>query len=277
MVYIPCLAARMPERAAMTSPDRGLRRPARPKARIHVTADLGAGVEVTATGDQAHYLGHVMRLGPGMPVALFNGRDGEWRAHVAGLTRGAMRLAVDTRLRPQTPEPDVWLVFAPIKRARLDFLAEKATELGASALVPVLTHRTVVGRVNLDRLAATAREAAEQTERLSLPVVHAPRALDDVIAKWPEDRRLLVCDESGGGTPIVETLGALVGATGSWAVLTGPEGGFEADELARLRAMPAALPVGLGPRLLRADTAALAALACWQAVLGDWRRPPRAA
>lgn len=274
MVYTPSLAASMPERSTMTRPATGA--PC-PRIRLHVTSDLAAGTVVGLDADQAHYVSHVMRLETGAAIALFNGRDGEWLARVTAVAKRAACLVVERRLRLQSREPDVWLVFAPLKRQRLDYLAEKATELGVAELRPVLTRRTVVARVNLERLAAHAREAAEQTERLTVPAVREPVALGALIAGWPAGRRLVVCDETGGGRPILEALRSLEGAPGPCAVVTGPEGGFESDEIAALRALPTALPVGLGPRLLRADTAAIAALACWQAALGDWTKAPRAA
>ena len=190
------------------------------------------------------------------------------------------------RPQAQRPEPDLWLCFAPIKRARLDFLAEKATELGASRLVPVMTRHTIVTRVNGERLAANAREAAEQCERLSVPTVAAPVKLEALLADWPAERRLFLCAEAGAARPIAEALlaeagldeaGLAEGAPRPAAFLTGPEGGFSAAELDALAKLPFVVPVGLGPRILRADTAAIAALASWQAILGDGKeRPPEA-
>lgn len=245
------------------------------RARLHVEAPLAAGLPVTLGGEQAHYLRNVLRLEPGAAIALFNGRDGEWAARVAALGKRGGELAVERRLRPQRAEPDLWLAFAPIKRARIDFLAEKATELGASALLPVITRHTAMTRVNVDRLRAHALEAAEQTERLSVPEVREPQPLDRLLADWPAGRRLLICDETGGGPPIAAALSALddTARAAPWAILIGPEGGFALSELDALRKLPFVTAVGLGPRILRADTAAVAALACWQALLGDWRLP----
>ncbi|MBI4185231.1 MAG: 16S rRNA (uracil(1498)-N(3))-methyltransferase [Proteobacteria bacterium] len=246
---------------------------ARPRARLFVVEDLRPGAALALTRAQAHYLGSVLRLASGAPVLLFNGRDGEWRARIAALARGAGSLAVEAETRRQESEPDLWLLFAPVKRAPIDLIAAKATELGASALLPVETRRTVVERVNLARLRANAVEAAEQSERLSVPELRAPAPLGQVLALWPEGRRLLLLDERGGAPPIAEALRAA--APGPWAVLVGPEGGFERSELDALGRLPFVTPVGMGPRILRAETAALAALACWQALLGDWRmRPP---
>ena len=242
----------------------------KPRTRLYVAADLAGGESVTLDASQAHYLRTVLRLERGSPVALFNGRDGEWRAVIEGFGKGTCAVKLERRAREQTPEPDLWLVFAPVKRARIDFLVEKATELGVSALQPVLTDRTQVERVNLERLRANVREAAEQTERLTLPEVRQPLTLERALALWPAGRRLLLCDESGRSPDIASALHAE--QPGVWAALTGPEGGFTERELDALRNLPFVCAVGLGPRVLRADTAALAALAVFQALLGDWGR-----
>src|SRR5436853_6625195 len=248
--------------------------------RLFVEADLAAGVEAPLNEAQAHYLRHVMRRDDGAPLLLFNGRDGEWRATLALRGKKAAAAVVGERTREQTAEPDLWLCFAPIKRARIDYIAEKATELGVAVLQPVLTQHTSVDRVNVERLRANAIEAAEQTERLTVPEVRAPVDLTRLLATWPAERRLLICDETGGGSPIAEALRALDAAARAapWAIAIGPEGGFAEAELAALRRMKDVMAVGLGPRILRADTAALAALACWQALVGDWQSPtPRLA
>jgi 16S rRNA (uracil1498-N3)-methyltransferase len=241
----------------------------KPAARLFVEADLAAGLSVGLAAPQTHYLRTVLRLAPGDAVALFNGRDGEWLARIDALGRGSGSAVVAARRREQRAEGDLWLAFAPIKRARVDFLVEKATELGASELRPVWTRRTAVERVNLERLRLVAVEAAEQSERLTVPLLHAPVALDRLAAEWPTGRRLLLLDESGASPPVAE---ALAGApAGLWAVLVGPEGGFAETELDALKKLPFVCPVGLGPRVLRADTAALAGLAVFQALRGDWR------
>jgi 16S rRNA (uracil1498-N3)-methyltransferase len=248
--------------------------------RLFVETDLAAGVEAPLSDAQLHYLRHVMRRPDGSALRLFNGRDGEWQATLEGRGRKAAVAAVGERTREQTPEPDVWLCFAPVKRARIDFIAEKATELGAALLQPVLTHHTAVERVKVERLRANAIEAAEQTGRLSVPDVRPPVELMRLLADWPARRRLLLCDETGGGPPIAATLAALdaEARTAPWAIVIGPEGGFDQSELSILRRMKEVTAVGLGPRILRADTAVLAALACWQALVGDWQRPtPRLA
>jgi 16S rRNA (uracil1498-N3)-methyltransferase len=243
------------------------------KARVYVPDDLRVGVSLTLAEPQAHYLKNVLRLEPGAIVALFNGRDGEWAARVEGFAKRTGRLTMVKQRRPQEPDPDLWLLFAPLKRARVDFLVEKATELGVSRLFPVMTRRTVAERVNLERLRAHAVEAAEQTERLSVPILAEPAQLDQVIARWPAGRRLLLCDESGSALPIAAALQEF--RADAWAVLVGPEGGFAETELDALRKLAFVSPVGLGPRVLRADTAALAALAVLQALAGDWRTPRR--
>ncbi len=249
----------------------------RPVTRLFVEEDLASGLTIGADRQQAHYLRSVLRLSSGAAIALFNGRDGEWLAHLDGIGKGWASLNVDSQLREQTEGPDLWLVFAPIKRARIDFLAEKATELGCRSLVPVLTRFTAVERVNVERLRANAREAAEQCERLDVPAVEAPRPLGKLLDTWPPERRLLVCSERGRADPLSVVLGDQE-QEGPTAVMTGPEGGFAESELETMARLPFVTLVSLGPRILRADTAALAALAVWQSVRGDWRlRPPSSA
>jgi len=247
------------------------------RIRLFVEQDLAAGAVIGLSPERAHYLRSVLRISAGAHVQLFNGRDGEWQARLEALGKGWASCAVERQIRAQETEPDLWLAFAPIKRARIDFVAQKATELGVSALWPVFTRLTVVGRVNVGRLRANAIEAAEQCRRLSVPEIFAPAELGKLLAGWPAERRILLCDESGAGAPIAEALRDGGARPAPWAVMVGPEGGFAADELDRLRKLPIVNAVGLGPRLLRADTAALAALACWQALAGDWRGAHREA
>lgn len=244
----------------------------RAKARLYVEDDLGDGLAVGLTAAQAHYLQHVLRLGSGDVVALFNGRDGEWHARIDGFGRGWCSLVVEVRTRQQGTEPDIWLLFAPIKRARLDFLVQKAVELGASRLLPVMTRYTDVKRVNVERLRANVAEAAEQCERMTLPAVDEAQPMTAVMADWPSERRILLCAETGPAQPIHDILTAEAesGPAAAWAILTGPEGGFDPSELDALGKLPFVTPVSLGPRILRAETAALSALVCWQSVLGDW-------
>lgn len=248
--------------------------PDRSGPRLFVADDLAAGGAVALSPGQAHYLKNVMRLGPGARVVLFNGRDGEWAGTIGDLRRGSGTATVGTQRRPQAAEPDIWLLFAPIKRAPLDFMIQKAVELGVSRLCPVLTRHTDVARVNLDRARSTVLEAAEQCERLTLPVVSAPAPLPDVLADWPQDRTLILCAEAGPVRPMADVLEEFIpgdgGTVPEMAVLVGPEGGFESAELDAIRKLPFVTLAGLGPRVLRAETAALAALACWQSVLGDW-------
>lgn len=243
-------------------------------ARLFVEADLAAGGEAPLDEAQVHYLRHVLRRPDGAPLLLFNGRDGEWRGTLSARGKKAAVAEVGECTREQMPEPDVWLCFAPVKRARIDYIAEKATELGVSRLQPVVTRHTAVERVNVERLRANAVEAAEQTERLTVPEVGEPVDLGKLLDGWPAERRLMMCDETGGGPPIAEALLHLDDAARAapWAIVIGPEGGFADVELQALRRIKDVTSVGLGPRILRADTAALAALACWQALVGDWRR-----
>jgi 16S rRNA (uracil1498-N3)-methyltransferase len=237
------------------------------QTRLFVEADLAPGETLTLSSEQTHYLKTVLRLKEGASIALFNGRDGEYRARIAAFGRGWCEVALEAQTRAQGDDPDLWLLFAPIKRARIDFLVEKATELGVGALYPVMTRHTAVERVNLARLRANAIEAAEQSERLSVPVLHPPQPLERLLDTWDASRRLLLCDESGTSPPIAT---ALAGArAGKWAVLVGPEGGFAETELDALKKLPFVCAVGLGPRVLRADTAALAGLAVLQALLGN--------
>jgi 16S rRNA (uracil1498-N3)-methyltransferase len=237
--------------------------------RLYCEATLGTGAEVALDEAQRHYLRNVLRLGSGARLALFNGRDGEWWGEIAELGKHAGTVRLAEQRRTPRAEPDLWLVFAPLKRARIDYLVEKATELGVAALLPATTERTVVERLNLERLRAHARDATQQTERLTVPELHAPAPLHAILTGWPAERRLLACVESGEAPPIAAQLARE--RAGPWAVLIGPEGGFSDSELDALRKLPFVCAVGLGPRVLRADTAAVAALAVLQAILGDWR------
>jgi 16S rRNA (uracil1498-N3)-methyltransferase len=229
--------------------------------RLHVPDALAEGAAVTLTAGQAHYLGAVMRQATGAALRVFNGRDGEWQARIGQLRKDRGGLVVERLLRPQAAEPDLWLVFAALKRDAMDLVAQKATELGAAALLPVFTERTNAGRVNAERLAAIATEAAEQSERLSVPVVEPARKLAELLAGWPAGRRLLVAAERRQAAPIRP-------AGFPAALLVGPEGGFTDRELDVLVSQPFVEPVTLGPRILRAETAAIVGLALLQATSG---------
>lgn len=247
-----------------------------PRQRLFVPNDLHEGADITLDRDQSHYLVNVMRARPGAEIGLFNGRDGEWRARLDTADKRAAVLQLAELYRPQAPEPDLWLAFSPIKKVATDFLVTKATEVGVSRLVPVMTDRTQSERVNTRRLAANAVEAAEQCERLTVPSVDEPVSFETLLAGWDAGRRLLVGDETGNGQPVAEVAGAFEAAgIASCAVLVGPEGGFSARELDALRKLTFVTAIGLGPRILRADTAALAALVVLQAIAGDWRENRR--
>ena len=236
--------------------------------RLYVPHDLSTDACLELDVGQSRYLASVMRQPVGSELAVFNGRDGEWRARIAEIGKRAVTLTAMARMRPQSFGPDLDLVIAIIKRSRLETIVEKAAELGVRRIRPVTTERTNTERVRVERLNAIAVEAAEQTGRLDTPTVAEPVRLERMLADWEPGRRLMFCDEAGDAPQAAE---ALSGDGSAWAVLIGPEGGFAADERERLRALPFATPVSLGPRVLRADTAAISALTLWQSVLGDWR------
>ena len=235
------------------------------KVRLFVDHPLGAGQPVPLTREQAHYLFSVMRLGAGAPILLFNGRDGEWLCEVTEAGKRGGEAVCDTQTRPQRMPPDLWLLFAPIKKARTDFIVEKAVELGVRRLLPVQTQFTNSERIRQDRLQAHAVEAAEQCGGTYVPEVTDLAKLDTVLDGWPEDRQLVFCDEATVGLQQ-----ALSGGVGKWAILIGPEGGFSQRERDRLMSLPFVHIISLGPRILRADTAAVAAITLWQQALGDW-------
>ena len=241
----------------------------RTSIRLFVDAAVCAGAPVALSAAQAHYLRHVMRRARGDRIRLFNGRDGEWEGTIETLAANRAEVVPGARLAEQTPPPALWLLFAPLKAERTRFVVEKATELGVGAIHPVFTRHGQTRRVNTARLRAHAIEAAEQCGRLEVPQVAPPAPLADALAAWPGERRLLVCD------PEAEHPGrrsALAGGDGApWAILVGPEGGFAPEERHVLADHPAAVSARLGPRTLRAETAVAAALACFQALAGDWR------
>jgi len=237
--------------------------------RLFTPHDLFAGADLALDQGQSHYLASVMRQGVGDEVLLFNGRDGEWRARIGAVTKRGVAVKAQALARPQAMGPDLDLVIALVKRGRLETIVEKAAELGARRVRPVVTERTNADRARVERLTAIATEAAEQTGRLDVPQVAEPVKLDRLLKDWEAPRRLLFCDEAGDARPIPEAVeGQARGAP--WAILIGPEGGFSAAERQRLRALPYAVPASLGPRILRADTAAISALTLWQSALGDW-------
>ena len=270
--------------------------------RLHVPQPLSAGAVLAPTPDQARYLTQVMRLKAGDALLVFNGADGEWRCVVAEVMKRGCLLRAEEQMRPQTVGPDLELVVALVKKARVETIVEKAAELGARRVRLAITRRTNVEKVRLDRLEAIVEEAAEQTGRLDVPAIEAPRKLDEILDGWAPTRRLMFCDETGGA-PVIEALcpspswggwsrsDRVGGASEAvptppshravvpphkgegdepWAILIGPEGGFAPEERERLRAMPVTTAVSLGPRILRADTAAIAAMTLWQATRGDW-------
>jgi 16S rRNA (uracil1498-N3)-methyltransferase len=242
--------------------------PSKPQ-RLFVTAKLEPGATVALGKDQAHYLRNVLRLKQGDNLLLFNGRDGEWWAELGEAGKKEAQVRLDHQIRPQEDGPDLHYLFAPLKRARLDYMVQKATELGASALRPVITRHTMTERVKSERLIANAIEAAEQCGILRVPEVMEPEKLAKLLDRWDEGRRLIFADEQAPHVSPLEALKTL--APGPLGVLIGPEGGFEREERAALVAKPFVLPISLGPRVMRADTAAVAALALVNAALGDWR------
>ena len=236
--------------------------------RLFVPNDLSAGAGVVPTVDQSRYLTSVMRLSVGDAVLLFNGRDGEWRASIVEATKRGCLLRADEQTRPMSIGPDLDLIIAMVKRGRVETIVEKAAELGARRVRLTITRRTNVDFVKLGRLDAIAMEAAEQTGRLDVPEIVDPEKLDKILDGWDPARRLVFCDEGGDARPAIE---ALAGTGGPAAILIGPEGGFAPEERERLRALSFVTPVSLGPRILRADTAAISAMTLWQAAAGDWR------
>lgn len=250
----PCTLAVFQRNGGMSTP------------RLHLDQDLAAGAEVPASPAQAHYLGSVMRKAPGDAVTLFNARDGEWAARITHLRKDRCTLLPEARLRPPAPEPDIRLLVAALKREAMEWVVEKATELGASLIQPVFTRRSVVDRVNTARLAAIAEQAAEQCERLGLPRIADPAPLHLVLDAW-DGAPLLVAAERRDSPPIAVAAAGLAAPIG-WCV--GPEGGFERAELDDLLRRAFVSPAALGPRILRAETAAVGGLAILQALAGDW-------
>lgn len=249
------------------SPAQSLAPPPASLTRLFVETQLAAGVALTVEGGQAHYLSTVMRLKAGDSIALFDDASGEWRAVIEQVGKRAVAVRVEQRTREREAVPDLWLLAAPIKKGRIDWVAEKACELGVARWRPVITRRTIVDRLNLDRLRAHMIEAAEQCERTALPALDEPVKLAAMLRDWPADRALIFADEEGG-VPMAAAV-----KPGPAAILIGPEGGFTDEERAAIKAVPQAVAVSLGPRILRADTAMAAAVALWMSLAGDWRAP----
>ena len=241
--------------------------------RLHVDQplDQGAGARIALNRDQSHYLLNVLRMKVGARLLVFNDRDGEHEAEIAEAAKKSASLGVVRLTRPPEPPPDLMLVFAPVKRARIDFIAEKATELGVGVIQPAVTEFTSVARVNTDRMRANAIEAAEQTGRLTVPEIREPVALARLLEDWPGPRHIVFCDEGLSGADGGAMADRVAGLEGPAAILIGPEGGFSPEERRMLAARDDAVPVSLGPNILRADTAVVAALTIWQATAGVWR------
>lgn len=242
-----------------------------PRTRLFTNHALDAGCDIMLEDTQAHYLMHVLRLREGEEIALFNGRDGEWRGNLYFLKKQA-GVSITAPLRPQVFSPDIWLLAAPLKQGGLEQVTQKATELGISAVQPVLTQHCIASKVNISRLQTIAIEAAEQCERLDVPEVKPLMPLAALLDGWDETRLILLGDESGASPPIADVLRGL--QPSPTALLIGPEGGFSKQELEKLHSLPYIRGVSMGPRIMRADTAALSLLACIQAHIGDWNDRP---
>jgi 16S rRNA (uracil1498-N3)-methyltransferase len=245
-------------------------RPNQSVQRLYCETDLTAQALISLGESQAHYLRSVVRMSIGDAVLVFNGRDGEWLAEITELGKKRAALVLQNQTRPQDEAGDIMLLLAPIKRDRLDYLAQKATEMGANHLLPVITKRTQNSKLNIERLQANAIEAAEQCNLLHVPQIEAPRRLDQILADWPSDRSIIFCDEHADLEQGLSDLQHLKGQ--KIAILIGPEGGFDEAERAGLLARKDTVAVSLGPRILRADTALVAALALVQSQIGDWRQ-----
>ena len=237
--------------------------------RLHVPHDLSPGIGFDADKGQSHYLAHVLRMSEGSELLVFNGRDGEWSARITAVTKKAVRLTVGEQTRPQPPSPDLVYAFAPLKVGRLDYMVQKAVEMGAGVLQPVITQHTQNAKPSLEKMAANVIEAAEQCGVLAVPGIRPPVKLDRLLAEWEKDRQLIFCDEDSATNNPLSALQALTET--KLGLLVGPEGGFSEAERKMLRALPFVTPIPLGPRILRADTAAVTALAVIQATIGDWK------
>lgn len=243
------------------------------RQRLFVDNDLHLNASLTLDRDQSHYLINVLRQGIGDQVLVFNGRDGEFRAEISTASKRSVDLLLveQTQDQGQDHTPDLMLAFAPVKKARIDFIAEKATELGAGIIQPMITDYTAMSRVNTGRLKANAVEASEQTGRLTVPKIEEPISFRQLLEAWPAGRHIIFCDEAVAGENDLAMVNRIQGLEGPVAIFIGPEGGFSPAERDRLNARPESVSVSLGPNILRADTAMVAALSIWQAVAGEWR------
>lgn len=239
----------------------------KPAPRLHCDDPLTPAAEIALPREQSHYLTEVLRLGPGDPLRLFNGRDGEWLCHATALGKKSVTVRCERKVAEAMPPPDIDFLFAPLKHARLDYMVQKAVELGVRRLRPVITARTIATRVNLERMRANAIEAAQQCNQVHVPEVLEPVGLKQALESWDRDRALIHCDETAARADPVDALRSIKLPA---AVLTGPEGGFGHEERQALSLLPGLAVISLGPRIMRADTAAVAALALVQAVIGDW-------
>lgn len=243
-----------------------------PKIRIYTNSQLLKDGFVELSKEQAHYLCNVMRQKDGDEIKLFNGNDGEWQSVISSISKKNCSVRIVEQTKEQKNEPDIWLYFAPVKNAPINNLVQKATELGVSKLIPVFTQHTVISRVNVERLRLIAIEAAEQCRRLTIPQIEEPVKFANLLNSWDENRGLILCDESGGGESFTKALGNDKHA--NHAIIIGPEGGFSQSEFEMLKNKPYVVSVGMGPRILRADTAAIAALTSYMNILGDWDEQP---
>jgi len=239
-----------------------------PKTRLYTPHELKAGAVHLVDGNQGHHLVNVMRIKMGDYVSLFNGHAGEWLGEITKVGKGKAKVTVREKTADQKWEQDLWYLFAPIKKARVDYVIQKATELGVSRISPVITNRTNLDRIKQDKMVANSIEAAEQCGRMTVPEIDVMTSLEDRLKNWPEDRGILFCDEAGD----TSTMQDLKSSFKSWAILIGPEGGFSPEERMMIRDHKNTTAISLGPRILRADTAAVAALSLWQSYFGDWRR-----
>lgn len=239
-----------------------------PKTRLYTLQELKAGAVHLVDGNQGHHLVNVMRMKMGEYVSLFNGSAGEWLGEITKVGKGKAKVTVREKTADQTSEPDLWYLFAPVKKARVDYIIQKATELGVSRISPVITNRTNLDRIKQDKMIANSVEAAVQCGRMTVPEIDVMTSLEDRLKSWPEDRAILFCDEAGDASSIQD----LKSSHDKWAILIGPEGGFSPEERKMIRDHKNTTAISLGPRILRADTAAVAALSLWQSYFGDWRR-----